>query len=172
MHQLFHRAQRRLVRSVVPKQYLALCSARMLRLLALRLLVPVFLCACRVEFAALQYSQPLSMRRLDYLVGSVRRSFGDSINQLIDYLGVKVVYSDLRDILLDGLYLPTVQDCRIDDAIPPLIARLRSLDALLTEPVVRDVHDGAYRQTETTGNAHAACRPALLCSRLTQRCSR
>lgn len=82
------------------------------------------------------------MRRLDYLVGSVRRSFGDSINQLIDYLGVKVVYSDLRDTMMDGLYLPTVQDCRIDDALPALTARLRSLDALLTEAVVREVHDG------------------------------
>ena len=96
----------------------------------------------RVEFAALEYSQPLSMRRLDYLVGSVRRSFGDSINQLIDYLGVKVVYSDLRDTMMDGLYLPTVQDCRIDDALPALTARLRSVDALLTEAVVREVHDG------------------------------
>lgn len=98
-----------------------------------------------VEFAALGYSQPLSMRRLDYLVNSVRRSFGDSINQLIDYLGCKVVYSDLRDILLDGLYLPAVQDCRIDDALPLLSARLRSLDALLAEPVVRDMHDAVYR---------------------------
>ena len=104
----------------------------------------VRICGCfRVEFAALEYSQPLSMRRLDYLVGSVRRSFGDSINQLIDYLGVKVVYSDLRDTMMDGLYLPTVQDCRIDDALPALTARLRSLDALLTEAVVREVHDGA-----------------------------
>ena len=83
------------------------------------------------------------MRRLDYLVGSVRRSFGDSINQLIDYLGVKVVYSDLRDTMMDGLYLPTVQDCRIDDALPALTARLRSLDALLEDAVVREVHDGA-----------------------------
>ena len=42
-----------------------------------------------VEFAQLGYSQPLSMRRLDYLVDSVRRSFGDATNQLIDYLGAR-----------------------------------------------------------------------------------
>ena len=45
-----------------------------------------------VEFAQLGYSQPLSMRRLDYLVDSVRRSFGDATNQLIDYLGARRVF--------------------------------------------------------------------------------
>ena len=64
-----------------------------------------------VEFAQLGYSQPLSMRRLDYLVDSVRRSFGDATNQLIDYLGARPtllsggscafhVYADLRDQML------------------------------------------------------------------------
>eukprot|EP01052_Picozoa_sp_SAG31_P002422 SAG31_NODE_86_length_26973_cov_16.850897_8_plen_1267_part_00 len=87
----------------------------------------------------------VSSRPLDNLINGVLRNFELVSAQLVDYLGCKLVYCDLRDVLLDGLYLPSVEDSRVDTVLEPMKAAVQTLNTMLDEPCRGPVRDSVVK---------------------------
>lgn len=87
----------------------------------------------------------VSSRPLANLINGVLRNFERVSSQLVGYLGCKLVYCDLRDLLLEGLYLPSVEDSRVDMVLDPMKAALQTLNTMLDESCRTPVKDAVVK---------------------------
>ncbi|GAV68924.1 DUF810 domain-containing protein [Cephalotus follicularis] len=64
---------------------------------------------------------------------SIRDTATDAIDKISDFIGAKVVFWDLRDVILSHLYLGNVESARLDNLLPHIDTVLDSICGLIDD---------------------------------------
>ncbi|GMH05086.1 hypothetical protein Nepgr_006926 [Nepenthes gracilis] len=64
-----------------------------------------------------------------------RKDINGAIDRICEYTGTKIVFWDLRESFIDGLYRPSVSQCRLEALIESLDLALNELCGIVVEPL-------------------------------------
>jgi hypothetical protein len=78
-------------------------------------------------------------KRVEHLLAGVRRLLETTHRQLLELLAAKVVYSSLRRVFLDALYLPSTTACRFHHLRVEVATAIAEVSAAVPEQLVREV---------------------------------
>ncbi|EPS69825.1 hypothetical protein M569_04933, partial [Genlisea aurea] len=64
-----------------------------------------------------------------------RKDINAAIDHICEFTGIKTIFWDLRESFIDGLYKPTVSECRMESLVEPLDMVLNELCDYIVEPL-------------------------------------
>lgn len=64
-----------------------------------------------------------------------RKDINAAIDQICEFTGTQTIFGGLREAFIDGLYKPSVHQCRLETLIDPLDVVLSQLCDLIVEPL-------------------------------------